>query len=179
VLVTFDAGRLGDVEVVEWERLYPRAVAMGAGTVLRADDEPLAGTDELIAAALPELVRLGALAGLRVQATRADLVERELGREAAAILRVLDLALTAHGRDHGYETAAWRTHAATEAYALAGHVAAETPLSSLLDLIQRSAQDAASAIVGLNRDRVAVPEALASAIGPLLIVYASTIDSPS
>src|SRR5688572_7073087 len=87
----------------QWCELYRAAVAAGRGRVICPDEERLAAPVELVAVTLPELVRLGAVALLADGGTRAPSeCAKVVSREGASVLRLLDRALAAHGRDHGY-----------------------------------------------------------------------------
>jgi hypothetical protein len=163
--------RLAKVAVHDWARLYPGALAAGCGSVMGLVDERSAAPDELVAVSLPRFARLGALAALCLRPQQATLPEPELAREAAAVLRLLDCALAAHGRDHGYDVTAWREHAVTNAYAVAADLLDDAPQMSLVELVEKSGAGVASVIIALHRDRLGVPEALAFAIGPLLLLY--------
>jgi hypothetical protein len=149
-------------------------VAAGSGVALPPAAERLAAVDELVAAALPRLVRLGALA--MTGNLPEEPSEPALGREAAALVRLLDRALTTHGRDEEYDVAAWREHALTDAYAIAGGLPAAPAALSVLALAESGASSIAWAVMRLRRDRFGVAEALAAAIAPLLLIYASTVD---
>src|SRR4051794_18640744 len=48
---------------------------------------------------------------------------RAARQDAAAVLRLLDRALLAHGRDAGYTVDAWREHASLDAFTMVGVVA--------------------------------------------------------
>jgi hypothetical protein len=87
-------------------------MAAGAGVVLTPEDERLSGPDELVALALPPLVRLRAVA-LPADSgpSRRAAVDGALAREAAGVLRLIDCALTEHGHQHDYLTGAWRERA--------------------------------------------------------------------
>jgi hypothetical protein len=100
--------RLARLKLTDLPPHHRLALAAGAGAVLSADDERLSAADELVAVALPPLVRLRAVA-LLADARQAlnDELAAELARAAAAVLRLVDAALSAHGRQHGYLTAAW------------------------------------------------------------------------
>jgi hypothetical protein len=95
--------RLPTVSPEHWSALYRQALAAGCGCVIGLQDERVASPDELVALALPGLVRLSALA-LLTDGTSDQPLEcaRALAREAAGVLRLLDRALAAHGRDQGY-----------------------------------------------------------------------------
>jgi hypothetical protein len=65
-----------------------------------------------LALALPPLVRLRAVALLAdADPSRRAAVDGALAREASGVLRLIDCALTAHGRQHDYLTGAWRERA--------------------------------------------------------------------
>ena len=111
---------LATITPEQWRELYRAAVAVGRGRVICPDEERLAAPDELVAMTLPELVRLGAL-GLLADGSPTTSREcaKVVGREGAAVLRLLDRALAAHGRDHGYSVAAWLNQAVSVAHAIA------------------------------------------------------------
>jgi hypothetical protein len=163
---------LSSVELEQWPELYRSAVVAGSGVMLDAEEEGIAAADELVALTLPLLVRLGASALLADSALRAP---REcataLARESAGVLRLLDRALAAHGRDNGYGAPAWLEHAYRAAYSAAGAVsgleAEEMPLSTV---VEATAEAAGSAVIALHRDRLGVPEALAEGLGLILVV---------
>jgi hypothetical protein len=76
--------------------------------MLDVECERVAAADELVALTLPWLPSLGALAMLaECQAEPGRVRARALSRDAAAVLRLVDGALAADGRDHGYPVAAW------------------------------------------------------------------------
>ena len=144
------------------------ALAAGAGVWLTGEDERSSTAEELVALAVPALVRLRTSALLADAAPEPVAGESELALESAGALRLFDRALAVHGRDHGYLTDASCRHAHVAAH-LAVHAAGrEGALGARVD-------DAALALgqvaVGLHRDRFAVPESLADAIGALLVVY--------
>jgi hypothetical protein len=91
-----------------------------------------------------------------------------LALESAGALRLLDRALAAHGRNHGYLTDAWCQHAH-----VAAHLAIHAPEreGALGARVDDAALALGRVVGGLHRDRFAVPEDLADAIGALLVVY--------
>jgi hypothetical protein len=149
-----------------WEAIYTGAVSMGCGVWLAPEDERLAATDELLAEAIPGLVRLGSLIAAHALSPDHGAWTPTLQRQLAGVVRLLDRALAAHGRDNGYAVTAWRASAATNAWAFAED---EPPL---LELVEDAATDVARAFVGVPRDRLGVPDHLALAIGYLLCAYA-------
>jgi hypothetical protein len=76
--------------------VHRRAVASEYGTVVHADAERMAGPDELVALAVPALVRL-AVAGLLVDGDPecSQVCAGALAESAAEVLWVLDRALAA------------------------------------------------------------------------------------
>src|SRR4051794_13244572 len=96
------------LEYEAWDDLYARAIAAGSGVLVAPCDERVAATDELLASAIRGLLRLGTLAAVALVAADDTRCTAVLQRQAAAVLRVLDRALAAHGRDHGYDVDAWR-----------------------------------------------------------------------
>jgi Zn ribbon nucleic-acid-binding protein len=163
---------LSTVTPEQWHERYRAAVAAGRGCVICPDEERLAAPDELVALALPELVRLGALALL---ADGNPDPPREcakvVSREAATVLRLLDRALAAHGRDHGYSVAAWRHQAVSVAHAVACGISRrdiDLPLGAhVLD----AADAVARVVIALHRDRMGVPEELTEALGSVLVLH--------
>jgi hypothetical protein len=87
---------------------------------------------------------------------------------AAAVMRLLDRALRAHGRDAGYEIQAWRDHALVDAAAQAAVVAMMEPEDRPQSyLVETTGEAFADVIIALHRDRVGVPEALAQALSTM------------
>jgi hypothetical protein len=164
---------LSTVEFDHWPELYRRAVAAGCACVIDADDERVAAPDELVALALPGLVRLGAFA-LLADGTQdlAPECAQALRWEAAVVVRLLDRALAAHGRDHGYPVAAWLEHALGAAHAAAGAVSRLEVVAMPLSTVVLDAADAvAAAVIALHRDRLGVPGELADALGSILVLH--------
>lgn len=166
---------LSTIDASHWPTLRRRAMAAGCGRVLDPDAERLAAADELVAVAVPELVRLGVFA-LIADGPRnppRDCVDA-VSANAAAVLRLLDRALGAHGRDTGYPVDAWLEHAFACAHARARVVSTlepdELPLGTL---VEASAEAAADVVMALNRDRLGVPEGLVDALASLLVLYAA------
>ena len=81
------------------------------GVWLTGEDERINTAHELVALAVPALVRLRTSALLADAAPEPVAGESELALESAGALRLLDRALVVHGRDHGYLTDAWCQHA--------------------------------------------------------------------
>lgn len=147
------------------------AVAAGVGAVITAEDERLSDADELVALALPPLVRLRAIALLAdVCDAPCDLLATDMAHVAASTLRLVDRALAAHGRQHGYLTAAWLQDAWHCAHAEIACTRHECPCPTSC-LVDQTAEALSSAILALPRDRLGVPEALADALGALLVIY--------
>src|SRR4051794_2913006 len=147
------------IPVDECPQLYQRALAAGSGLTIDPELERVSATDELVALTLPELVRLGALAVIADGPDWPQECARAARQDAAAVLRLLDRALLAHGRDAGYTVDAWREHASIDAFTMVGVVAAmqpdEQPHTTMIEAI---AEAIASVVVALHRDRVGVPE---------------------
>jgi len=155
-----------------WEALYGQATSAGCGEIVPPDEERLAATDELLAAALPVLMRVGNRFVAAAISRRDPRLGNALAREAAATLRLLDRALIAHGRDHGYDPEAWRTRAATTAWVL-GDSEEEFDATLLATIVEDVVRGVGRVFVALPRDRLGVPEWLSDAIGQLLVVYAT------
>jgi hypothetical protein len=163
---------LSTVTLKQWRELYRAAVAAGRGRVISPDEERLAAPDELVALTLPELVRLGALALL---ADGNPDPPREcakvVSREAVAVLRLLDRALAAHGRDHGYSVAAWLNQAVSLAHAVACGISRRDIDLRLGAHVLDAVDAVARVVIALHRDRMGVPEELAEALGSVLVLH--------
>jgi hypothetical protein len=167
--------RLARLKLTDLPSHHRLALAAGAGAVLSADDERLSAADELVALALPPLVRLRAVA-LLADARQAlnDELAAELARAAAAVLRLVDAALSAHGRQHGYLTAAWLDRALLFAHCTISSPPHENPCPCPTGhLVDEVAEALSSVVIALHRDRLGVPEALADALSGLLVIYLS------
>lgn len=167
---------LEDVSAIapeQWRELYRVAVASGRGRVICPDEERLATPDELVALTLPDLVRLGALA-LLADGSLGPPREcaKVVSREVVAVLRLLDRALAAHGRDHGYSVAAWLDQAVSVAHAIACDISRrDVDVMPLGTLVLDAVNAVAGAVVALHRDRMGVPDELAQALGSMLVLY--------
>ena len=141
--------------------LSARRRAPGSGQVLTRDAERVAATDELVALVPLRLVELAPVAALvgpwREVPAR---VQQITARSAAGAVRLLDAALAAHGRDHGYDVGAWRTQACTTACALADALADDPDETRpLYCAVEHSAERLAGVLRALPRDRLGVPRA--------------------
>ena len=165
---------LSGLRSMQWPLLRRRARAEGCGRLLDVECEGVAAADELIALTLPWLPSLGALAMLAEWPAPCRECGPALSHRAAGVLRLVDSALAAHGRDHGYPVTAWleRAFEHANAYALgvAGLTFEESPASTL---VVAAADALADVVVALHRDRLGVPEGLADALGSLLALYAA------
>ena len=135
----------------------------------------MAATDELVALTVPMLARLGTFALLIEDSKQPPPpCMSVLSCRAADVLRLLDCALAADGRDNDYPPAAWLVHAFRGAHADAATVAMssmhEMPLTTV---VEASAEALADVIIAMRRDRLGVPEGLADALGSLLVLYAA------
>ena len=169
----FPLHRLSTVEPEEWRLLYREASAVGRGCVIEAELERTAAPDELVALTLSGLVRLGSY-GLLADGSPgpAPGFADALSRESGSVLRLLDRALAAHGRDHGYPVAAWLDHALTAAHALALVSSRLAEAAMPLTILVEEAVDAvAAAVMALHRDRLGVAEELSFALASLLVLY--------
>jgi hypothetical protein len=158
--------RLEALGYESWEALYTRAGSVGHGELVDPREERLAATDELLAAALPALMRIGG----RLMTAAVVAGSAAVARDTAGVLRVLDRALAAHGRDHGYDVEAWRSAAVTTAWVLADLPKGDGP-AALAELIEEVTRQVAGVFVALPRDRLGVPERLADAIAHVLVVH--------
>jgi hypothetical protein len=144
------------------------AVAAGAGVWLTAEEERISTAHELVALAVPALVRVRTPALLADAAPEPAAGFAELACESAGALRLLDRALFSHGRDHGYLIDRWYEHAYVAADVAIHGLGREGALGARVD---DAARTLGGAVIGLHRDRLAVPENLAAGIGALLVVY--------
>ena len=121
---------------------------------------------------LPELVRLGALA-LLADGSRATPREcaKVVSREGVAVLRLLDRALAARGRDHGYSVEPLN-HAVVIAHANACDISRrDVDTMPLGTLVLDAANAVGGVVIALHRDRMGVPEDLAHALGSVLVLH--------
>jgi hypothetical protein len=167
--------RLLTVKPPEWADVHRNAMAAGRGRVVHLEDERLAAAHELVALTLPGLPPLGAVATLmQASPELADECANALSQHAAAVLRLVDRALAAHGRDNGYRAAAWLEHAygraCERATAAATFERDRWPFDTLVDA---TAEALAEVVIALHRDRLGVPEGLADALGSLLVLHAA------
>lgn len=163
--------------VLDWPQLYRQAVAAGCGATVHPDEERIAAVDELLALTLRELIVLAELSAFAAAESLAEEIRRPLAATCAALLRLLDSALAAHGRDNGYRVHAWRERTATTAHAIAAML--DQPHGEVWPLpaaIDRAAHRIAGTLTALGRDRVAVPERLVEAAGELLVIYAAATE---
>src|SRR3954468_15881272 len=163
---------------IDWEALYHCAVAAGREETVALGEERLAATDELLVRSLREFVRLGELAAYASLAPLEGVCRRPPARTCAGVLRLLDRALCAHGRDVGYDVEAWREQVTFSAHAIGAWLEHDTadgwPLAMTL---LRAADRIAAPLTGLSRDRIGVPERLAEAASELLLVYAAAVEA--
>src|SRR3954466_8671821 len=112
--------------------------------------------DELVALTLSEFVRLGALSLLAAGSPDPPRgCAKLVSRNGVAVLRLLDRALAAHGRDHGYSVAAWLNRAVSVAHAIAGDIPRRETVAMPLGALVLDAVDAvARVVVALHRDRM-------------------------
>lgn len=160
---------------IEWGARRRAAIVAGRGRCLSPEEERIAATDELLARCIAELIQLAKCAALAGVPTLTCDCRRAIEHSSAALLRLLDSALAAHGRDQRYDVTHWRT--ATEARAAA--VAADLPARGDEDpwplpaAIDDAAHDIAATLVACHRERMSVPEHITSATSELLVVYAA------
>ena len=160
---------------LEWPALHAQAIALGCGAIVTVAEERVAGADELLAHAPRELVLLGELAAFTSLPVLAEDCRQPLEHAAAGLLRVLDRALLAHGRDLGYRVDAWREHVTISAATVAAMInrRADGDTWPLPASLLRVAARIADAQLALRRDRLGVPEHLVDAVSELLVVYAA------
>jgi hypothetical protein len=168
---------LSAIDVVQWRELHRRALAAGGGWTVPPELERLAATDELVALAVPEPVFLAVLA-VCTEGPREPSPEcaSALSGTAAGVVRLLDRALAADGRDTGYPVEARRERvfhgAQVRALAVSRLPLERLPLGTL---VEASAEAAADVVMALHRDRLGVPEGLADALASLLVLYAAGV----
>jgi len=161
---------------IDWEGHYRGAVAAGSGVAVSPDEERVAAVDELLAASLEQLVVVGELAAFASFTALVEDCRVPLARSSARLVRLLDGALTAHGRDCGYEVRLWREGTVTMADAAAAGLRDAAPEEHPLpDALRRAARLIAEALIALARDRLGVPEAIAQAASELLVVYVAAV----
>jgi hypothetical protein len=169
--------KLLTVTGAQWRALHRRAVASARGRILDLDAERMAATDDLVALTVPALARLAVFALLAEGSEEPSPgCGNVLSRNAADVLRLLDCALAADGRDHDYPAAVWLEHAFcaahTQAVAITMLGINEMPLSTM---VEASAETVADVVIALRRDPLGVPEGLSDALGSLLVLYAAGI----
>jgi len=163
---------------IDWECRYRHALAVGSGVALSPAEERVAAVDELLAALLKELVALGELASLASFSALADECRTPLARSSAALVRLLDCALSVHGRDCGYHVEVWRAATVTMANAAAAALEdANSEEDPLPDAVRRAAGLIGEALTALRRDRLGVPEALTEAASEMLVVFVAAVEA--
>jgi hypothetical protein len=166
---------LSGLRSAQWPSLRRSALADGRDCVLDPECEHAAAVEDLVALTVPELPSLGVFAML-AECRPEPCVEcaRALSFRAACVLRLVDRALAAHGRDHGYPVTAWleRAFEHAQGYALgaAELTSEEAPASTLVAVAADALGDVVMALYG---DPLGVPEGLADALGSLLALYAA------
>ena len=175
-----DANHRGDVDgsTDTLERLYDEAVCVGGSlSTRRAHEERLYSAIELLAHITTHTpcLTLLVLELADARGAAAPCLARETRRHAALIIRLAHRALEVHARDVGYEPDAWRKRAVLEADAALTATSVED-LDNEFGLATAAVVDAtfslAAAIAAVSRDRMAVPEHLASALAGWLLCYA-------
>jgi hypothetical protein len=167
--------RLSTIPAGDWPAIHRRALVQGRCEVLDPEDERLAAADELVALAVPALVRLIPVALIADGgSSRPRACARALRESAAPVLRLLDRALAAHARDIEYATDAWLERSFECAHVRAQMVSGMLPEDGPLGLLVEGAAEAvADAVMALHRDRFDVPQALVDALASLVVVYAA------
>ena len=96
----------------------------------------------------------------------------------AAVVRLLDRALVAYGRDHGQQVDAWRQSVVITAAATAAFLDRdpEPTRCQLSGALERRARCIADALVALPHDPSTVPNHVAEAAGEFLVVFAATTE---
>jgi hypothetical protein len=163
---------------LDWPALYRFAVAAGCGQCVSDDEERIAAVDELLSYALPELVVLGELAASACGHCADGSARRALQDTTAGVVRLLDRALAADGREHRQVVEQWRRSAATSAHATAAFLEEdpEPPRGQLAGALERGARCIADALVAMPREPSTVPEHVAEAAGEFLVVFAAATE---
>ena len=165
--------RVADLEAADFAALHAEAVAAGAGAMLDLERESSGCAKEFVMSALEPLIRLYEIALLvdHVGPDGAD-AHRALANASACLLRLIDRALVAHGRDHGHQIDGWRRRAWCLAE-IAVHDRRDDPdRRSFGGLVGEIAGALSASLVALGRDnRSALPLDLIDALGLLLVVY--------
>jgi hypothetical protein len=86
-------------------------------------------------------------------------------------LRLLDRALAAHGRDHGYRVATWLGHAVGVAQATVGASGVEDDAMRLSRVVSDAVDAVAAVMMALHRDRMGVAGEPADALGSMLVLH--------
>ena len=175
-----DANHRGEINgsIDALERMYDEAVCVGGSlSTWRTHEERLHSAIELLAhitTHTPYLTWL-VLELADARGAAAECLAREARRHAALVIRLAHRALEVHARDVGYELDAWRERAVLEADAALSAAWVEDR-DDELGLATAAVVDAtfslAAAIAAVSRDRMAVPEHLASALAGWLLCYA-------
>ncbi len=156
---------------LDWPTLHRQAIADGCELAISRDEERIAAVDELLAATLRELVTLGELAGIAGITGGGG---REIALGSAALVRLLDRALLAHGRENRYDAGTWRQRTVELAFAGAVLLEQANPEENPLpDTLRRVARTIGQVIVAIPRDRLDVPDLLAYATSDALVIYAA------
>ena len=133
----------------------------------------MAAADELVGLTLPEFASLGVVAMLTEARERGGACAIALSHRAAGVLRLVDRALAAHGRDNGYHTApGLNTPSTTPTSGPTPRRTSSRTNFPITMLVEAAAQALADAVIAFPRDRFGVPEALIDAVGSLMNLYA-------
>jgi hypothetical protein len=163
---------------LDWPKLYRFAVAAGCCESVPVDEEGVAAVDELLSRSLPGLVMLGELAATASARPLAHSCRRELQLTTAGVVRLLDRALTAYGRDHHQDVDDWRQGVVITAAATAAFLDRdpEPVRGQLSGTLERGARCIAHALVALPREPSTVPDHLGEAAPEFLVGFAATTE---
>jgi len=174
-----DSNHRGDVDgsIDALARIYDEAVCVGGSlSTRRAHEERLHSAVELLAHITTHTPYLTLLV-FELADARGDAaarLAREARRHTALVIRLAHRALEVHARDLGYKLDVWRERAVLEADA-APTAAWIEDRDDELGLATAAVIDAtialAAAIAAVYRDRMAVPDHLASALAGWLLCY--------
>lgn len=153
-------------------KTYGIALARGAtNTGCKPEEERLYGTLRLLTLAtlrLPDLAMIAQL--MHIDAAADDPVVLCAAHDVAGgALRLAHRALETHGRDLGYDVAAWIEDALLFTTAELALEHDETPV--LIEQMRRATLAVTAAIAATTDDRMLVPEALSESIRHLFVFY--------
>ena len=149
---------------------YEVALAHGAtNTACRPDEERLYGTLRLMTLAILRLPDLAMIAQLMHIDNEDRVVLRAACDVAGGALRLAHRALETHGRDVGYEIAAWIDDTLLTAAVELAREHDEVPV--VIEQVRLATLALTQAAAATGEDRMLVPDRLAKSLRHLLVVY--------